>query len=481
MKAMRKWILLGTLLALFSFVLACGSASAPEPTAAPATVAPTAAATVAAISVAPTPTEAAMGEDAEDSAMTDVSPALKAAADRLAGGPGAIYIGDLTQLVGPSYDPEHGDDEGNVPLSALEKWSWIFTSDYYGELLEKSKVDNPTALVTEGEQFKFQMVCIVRFTPRCKVMEHLLAPNVLERTNGQLDITLVSYAELGIAGPDVMTLVGNGTLPLAEIATPYVSGELPALEVPWLWGLYPDFKTNFEVSVAVLPELNRLIVEQTGGAVAIAQFWAVPDESIFFFTKTPMRTLEDFKGQKFRSFGGAISDMIAGMGAEGQFVAFSEVYVAMERGILDGGLTSTTGARGGRWYEVVDHMTGHFPIFTPLFMYMNKDQFDNLPPDFQQILLEEGAKFELEILRASPILGETGIPKAVETGLEYSEFSPELWDYIFNEVVLNRIVPKWVERTGGPDTDAVALFNEKAAPVVGVKINPDGSASIIEN
>ena len=64
--------------------------------------------------------------------------------------------------------------------------------------------------------------------------------------------------------------------------------------------------------------------------------------------------------------------------------------------------------------------------------------------------------------------------------MEYSEFSPELWDYIFNEVVLNRIVPKWVDRTGGPDSDAVALFNKEASPIVGVKINPDGSASLVE-
>ena len=235
-------------------------------------------------------------EDTEDAA-------LKAVAADLAGGPGAIYVGDLNQLVGPSYDPEHGDDDGNVPLSALEKWDWIFASDYYQELLEKAKLTDPTPLVTEGEEFNFQMVCIVRFTPRCKVMEHVFAPNVAKRTNGQMNISLVSYAELGIAGPDVMNLVGNGTLPLAEIATPYVSGELPALEVPWLWGLYPDFKSNYEVSTAVLPELNRLIQDQTGGAVPIAQFWAVPDESIFFFTKTPMRTLEDFDGKKFRSFG----------------------------------------------------------------------------------------------------------------------------------------------------------------------------------
>ena len=312
---MRRLLLLGMLLALFSFILACGGAAEPEPTAAPPTAAPTVAPT-------PVPTAAPTATEAADSAMMDVDPALKAAADRLANGVGAIYIGDLGQLAGPSYNPEHGDDEGNVPLSALEKWSWIFESDYYQELIEKSKITDPTPLVTEGESLEFQMVCIVRFTPRCQVMEHLFAPNVAERTNGQLTIQLVSYPELGIAGPDVMSLVADGTLSMAEIATPYVSGELPALEVPWLWGLYPDFKTQFDVSVAVIPELNRLIVEQTGGAVAIAQFWAVPDESIFFFTKTPMHTLEDFKGQKFRSFGGAISDLIEGMGADGQFVAF---------------------------------------------------------------------------------------------------------------------------------------------------------------
>ena len=162
---MRKLLLLGTLLALFSFILACGGAAEPEPTAAPPAAAPTAAPTPVP-TVAPTATESAMEEDSNGSAMMEVDPALKAAADSLANGVGAIYVGDLGQLAGPSYNPEHGDDEGNVPLSALEKWSWIFESDYYQELIEKSKITDPTPLVTEGESLEFQMVCIVRFTPR---------------------------------------------------------------------------------------------------------------------------------------------------------------------------------------------------------------------------------------------------------------------------------------------------------------------------
>ena len=45
------------------------------------------------------------------------------------------------------------------------------------------------------------------------------------------------------------------------------------------------------------------------------------------------------------------------------------------------------------------------------------------------------------------------------------------------EIALDSIIPNWVSRVGGADTEAVRLFNEIATPLLGVKINPDGSAS----
>jgi hypothetical protein len=45
---------------------------------------------------------------------------------------------------------------------------------------------------------------------------------------------------------------------------------------------------------------------------------------------------------------------------------------------------------------------------------------------------------------------------------------------------LQHVLPRWVERTGGADSEAVRIFNEKVSPIVGVKINPDGTASKIE-
>ena len=59
-------------------------------------------------------------------------------------------------------------------------------------------------------------------------------------------------------------------------------------------------------------------------------------------------------------------------------------------------------------------------------------------------------------------------------------FGKKLKDDIFEAVGLRRVIPNWVSRMEGYDIEAVALFNEEASSVVGVRINPDGSASTID-
>ena len=150
---MVKPLLMGAaLILLMAFVVACGEAATAVPPT--ATTAPTAEPPTA----APTPTEATMEEEDEGDTMVDVDPALKAVADDLAGGPGAVYVGDLSQLVGPPpglsevedeetgelrLDDPLGDGTGNVPLEYLEKNIHIFETDYYRSLLDKAKLTDP--------------------------------------------------------------------------------------------------------------------------------------------------------------------------------------------------------------------------------------------------------------------------------------------------------------------------------------------------
>ena len=213
------------LILLLAVLTACGEAAAPAEEEAPtATTAPTVAPTATqAPQQAPTdtPEPTAMmeeeEEDTSDAMMSDVDPALQAYADEHAGGPGAIYVGDINQLVGPAKSVEQGDFDGNVTLDSLERHLWIYESDFYVELLEKAKLTDPTPMTYDGDTITIQHACINRALLPCVALETFFAPNLLARTNGKVEFITSSFPELGLAGPDTLSLVTDGTLDSATI------------------------------------------------------------------------------------------------------------------------------------------------------------------------------------------------------------------------------------------------------------------------
>ena len=465
------------ILLVFSMLLivglaACGESATAVPTSAPATTAlPTATAAAEPTTMAGEPTAAMVSED----------DGLMDYAGKMAGGPGAVYIGDINQLVGLTPGtPEDGlgDDDGNVPLDALQEHLWLYESDYYKSLIERANLTNPTEMTYDGDPIEIQHACINRSLLPCKIIELYWAPELEKRTNGKLILNITSFPELGVSGFDTLTLVDDGTLSMANIYTGYVAGELPAIEVQSLWGIYSDWESMYLSLTDMHPQLEDIVAEETGGGVIVNHNWYSGNDQ-FFFSKEPLRTLEDFKGLKTRSHAAALSDWINGMGADAQAMAFAEVYTALERGILDAGVTGSTPGYGQRWYEVAGYLNGPLKSLLSTNNVINADVWNKLPSDLQQILIEEGARAELEQLRMTSIQNVTGVKKNVDAGMVLVEFTPELAKYSFEVGVLENVIPGWLRRLGYPEKgdEAVAMFNEHVAPYVGVQIGPDGGLS----
>ena len=464
-------LLVGSLILLMTLILACGSAA--EPTEPPPTQAPTAAPTA---TTAPAPTEPAMEEE-EESAMSDVDPALLAAAEERAGGPGAFYLGDgdFSLLVGPAPAEGLGDADDQVNLAGLERESYLFDSQYYKDLVEKANFTNPTEMTYDGDPIEIQFACINRTVAPCELWDNFFSKQIEARTNGKVIVPITSFPELGINGPDSLEQVTNGTLSFAEITSGYVSGHMPEAELAIMYGVYPDHEVEFKVTQAIGPELDRLFEENTDGGKVLTHMWVSGGDQ-FFFCKEGIQELPDFEGRKVRSHGSALSDWINGFGADAQFVAFVEVYTALERGILDCGVTVAFAAHAQRWYEVTDYMVG--PLSSQLLntVIVNREVWEGLSEDLQQIMIEEGARHELEAIRVTPAWNEVWIQRNIDAGLEYQEFSPALMDHMRNVVATEHVVPGFISRQDEDNRDnIIALFNEKIAPIVGLKVLPDGT------
>tara|TARA_B100002003_G_scaffold98362_1_gene91590 strand:- start:4229 stop:5596 length:1368 start_codon:yes stop_codon:yes gene_type:complete len=453
---MLKFRLIAMLLVVVSLMLVgCGS----DPTAAPAAPAAPAA------KAAPAATAAPAGPSK-----------LEQYAAEHAGGVGAIYIGDLNQLVGPAATVDQGDFDGNVPLSALENHAYVYESDFYKKILAKANLTNPTPLTSEGVHITIQHACINRALGPCKVLESTLVPWLEARTNGQLEFVVSSFPELGLAGPDTLNLVASGVLASATIYGGYVGGELPAVEVQNLWGLYDSMKQEFQANEAIIEDIEALVLTETGGVVMNHHLFSGNDQ--YFFCKEKVETLDDFKGKKTRSHSAALSDWIEGMGASAQFIAFSEVYTALERGILDCGVTGADASHGQRWYEVTDYMIGPLISWPFVNNVINADKWNQIPEDLQRILIEEAAKSELEALRIGSIQNEMGLIKNEAEGLEFIPFSAEMQEQSLNAAVMERVLPNWVKRVGDPTHPVITdIFNTKIGPLVDLKIESDGSVT----
>ncbi len=376
---------------------------------------------------------------------------------------------------GTSYDL--GDDDGDVPLYAIEQHKWIFESDYYQSLLEKAKVTNPTPLTSNGEKIEIRHTCINRALLPCVLLESYFAPNLLERTNGKVEFITSSFPEMGLAGPDTLSLVTDGTLDSATIYGGYVGGEIPAIEIQNLWGLYSSQEQEFAAAQAIISDIEDLVLAETGGVIMNHNWYAGNDQ--FFFCREKIDTLDGFEGKKTRSHSAALSDWINGMGSAAQFVAFAEVYTAIERGILDCGVTGGDAGFGQRWYEVTDFIIGPLFSFPVVNNVINATKWASIPEDLQQIIIEEAAKSELEALRIAAIQNEMGLPKNIDAGLEFVEFSPEIRAQSFR-AARESVLPNWLRRLGYPGRnqdaqDAVDVFNDKIGPIVGLRIEPDGS------
>ena len=497
MTNMRRPLFLALALILLLAVLAaCGEAATPEEeetqqqAAEQPTLAPTA--TEAAQQMEPTdtpqPTQAMMEEEEESKSWTDnVDPALVAYANEHAGGPGAIYVGDITQLVGPATTVEQGDFDGNVTLESLERHLWIYESDFYRELFDKAKLTDPTPLEYDGDPIIIQHACINRALLPCVALHEFFAPNLLERTNGKVEFITSSFPELGLAGPDTLSLVTDGTLDSATIYGGYVGGEMPPIEIQNLWGIYNSREQEFEATQAVIKDIEELVLAETGGVIMNHNWYSGNDQ--FFFCREKIENLDDFEGKKTRSHSAALSDWINGMGADAQFLAFAEVYTAIERGILDCGVTGADAGFGQRWYEVTDYIIGPLVSFPSNNNVINAEKWASIPENLQQIILEEAAKSELEALRISAIQNEMGLLKntsddprgAGQDAMEFVPFSEEMTFRSLNTSVMEHVVPAWVNRVGDTSHPIIAdTFNNKVGPIVGLRIDPDGSVVKLE-
>lgn len=115
----------------------------------------------------------------------------------------------------------------------------------------------------------------------------------------------------------------------------------------------------------------------------------------------PMHSVADFKGLKMRIQSSKVLDaQMKALGATPQVMAFSEVYSALQQGVVDGTENPVSNFYTQKMHEVQKHMTMSNHGYLGYAVVTNKKFWDGLPADIRSELtaaMKEATEFERDI------------------------------------------------------------------------------------
>ncbi|OZI31048.1 C4-dicarboxylate ABC transporter [Bordetella genomosp. 10] len=228
-------------------------------------------------------------------------------------------------------------------------------------------------------------------TPKGKAAEYFkkLAE---ERTHGKVKVEVYPNSQLYKDKEELEALqLGSVQMLAPSLAKfgPLGLKEFEVFDLPYIFDNYDDLHkvTEGPVGKSLMGKL------ESKGIVGLA-FW---DNGFKVMTDNkPLREPADFRGHKMRIQSSKVLDaQFRALGAIPQVMAFSEVYQAMQTGVVDGSENTPSNVYTQRMHEVQKYLTLSNHGYIGYAVIANKKFWDGLPADIRTTL--EGAMHDATV------------------------------------------------------------------------------------
>lgn len=292
--------------------------------------------------------------------------------------------------------------------------------------------------------------------------------NITAASGGSIIGDIKPQTELGLKGFEIMRLVKNGVFDFAFGLPGYVAAENAIFEGADLSSVTQDIATQRKVAEAYFPTLEKAFADTYNAKLMM--LYPFPSQTLW--CNAEVGGLADLKGKKIRVYSTTLGDFVEGVGGTSVTVPFAEVIPALEKGVVDCGITGTMSAYKAKWHQVATHAYTLRVGWGLAFGAMNMDKWNSLSPDQQATLNKEIAaltdRMWAETATEDDVaiscitggkcdIGEPGKMKLVEP----SKDDLALRDKVANDVILAR----WAKRCG---EECAENWNKTVGPILGL-------------
>jgi TRAP-type C4-dicarboxylate transport system substrate-binding protein len=226
-------------------------------------------------------------------------------------------------------------------------------------------------------------------THQYAVLGQQFCDEIKKRTNGKVEI---AYYPSGILTTATKMFEGvvNGVSDLGLSHCEYTRGRFPVTETLSLPLGYP----SGYVAGQVTNDFYNQFHPKEWDAVHVLLFYSTGPQ-IISTVKKPVKTLEDLKGLKIRATGRP-ADVLKALGGTPVGVEMSDIYDGLQRGVVDGLLTSMEVQKGWKTGEIIRYATLSYKVGTVYTFYIviNKNKWNALPEDAKKIFTETATQWK---------------------------------------------------------------------------------------
>lgn len=285
-----------------------------------------------------------------------------------------------------------------------------------------------------------------------------MAKEIEKRTNGQVKITVFPGGTLTKPQACYDGVV-DGISDMGHSVFSYTRGRFPLMEALDLPLGYPNGAVASKVAYEYYKQINPKELQDVKVLTIHAHGPGI------LASKKDVNTLEEMKGLKIRCTG--LSSKIAEyLGAAAVAMPQNAAYEALQKGVVEATFCPIETLKGWKQGEVIDYVIESKALgyTSTMFVVMNKQKYESLPPDAQKVFDEIGAEWVDTHGRIWDEADQAGRQFVEELGKKIHALTPEeeqKWEQAVQPVIEE--YKKEVDQKGLSGTDAVNAIQDLIA------------------
>jgi TRAP-type transport system periplasmic protein len=281
------------------------------------------------------------------------------------------------------------------------------------------------------------------------------AKRVGEVTKGQVLMTVHAGGALGVKANESVRALEDGTVAMAEFAGFQNVGDIPLLGIESLPFLVDDYAQLRTMHSFARPAWEAALAKRGNKVMYI-----VPWPSQNFFTKKPVKVIDDLKAVRMRTYDRLTAEMVGKIGMVPQQMNNPDVVPALASGRLDAVMTSGSTAVAQKYWEFLKHTYNTNHLWASNLVVMGMGQWNKLAPD-QRAAIESVAKeMEPEFWKVSEAEHTKRMGELREKGMTVEPAPAALLERM--RVVTRPMWDDFAKATGADGAKMLADYRAKA-------------------